>query len=556
MTIINNEMANKNIRALSSRNELDDNLFENIADLSHKSSSKTEFQELAKRFMIDDSVVFGTSSFYDFTKENNRNKKIHACSGTACMVAKTQEKLHNFLENHFDADQIGHAACVGRCHTNSAFMYDDRTYSANTEEELEKILSTSSALRSQDNVYNIASNTTPILTSKIEDIVAFYELAKKYKNNTQQVIQELKISNLRGRGGAGFPFWFKLDAVFKEGISSLGNAATQKYVVCNADEGDPGAYSDMYLMEHQPHKVLFGMYMSGLTVGANTGVLYIRGEYPDSIRIVTKAISDLKEKNLIGDFRFKIIQGQGSYVCGEETALLNSIEGLRPEVRVRPPYPAQYGLYGKPTVLSNVETFANIHWILENGGAAYASLGTKQSTGTKLVSLDSFFNTPGMYEIEMGTAMTTIFHEFGNGFKSKIKAFQIGGPLGGIVPLHKISDLTLDFESLNSNGFLLGHASVVSIPSDYPMVNFLAHLLEFTSDESCGKCYPCRIGAFRGMEMLQKAQNEDYKIDRNLFNDLLETLEIGSLCALGGGVPLPVRNALLYFEEELKEYFN
>lgn len=538
-------MANKNIRSLSSRKELNDNLFENIADLSHKNATKEDFQELAKRFFIDDSVVAGTASFYDFTREENRNKKIHVCSGTACMVAKTQTKLHKNISKHFSDEEIGHAACVGRCHTNNAFMFDGKTFSSSNEKELNTIISDK---KHQENKYNVGCNTTPILTSKIENISKFYSLTEKFKNNPQQVIQEIKTSNLRGRGGAGFPFWFKLDAVIKENNK-------QKYIVCNADEGDPGAYSDMYLMEHQAHKVLFGMYIAGLTVGANTGVLYIRGEYPDSIKIVDEAISELKEKNLIGNFRFKIIRGQGSYVCGEETALLNSIEGLRPEVRVRPPYPAQYGLFGKPTVLSNVETFANIHWILENGGSNYASLGTKQSTGTKLVSLDSFFNNPGMYEIEMGTDLHTVFYEYGNGFKEDIKAFQIGGPLGGIIPIHKIGELTLDFESLNSNGFLLGHASVVSIPKDFPMIQFLEHLMEFTADESCGKCYPCRIGSFRGMEMLQKAQNDNYKINRQLFDDLLETLEIGSLCALGGGVPLPVKNALQYFNDELKYYF-
>ncbi len=538
-------MANKNIRTLSSRKELDDNLFENIADLSHKNASKEEFQGLANRFMIDDSVVFGTSSFYDFTRVENRNKKIYVCSGTACMVAKSQSNLTNLLKKHFDTEQVGHAACVGRCHSNGAFMFENNTYSANTKEKLEPILSTSTNPKVQENKYNIDCNTTPILTSKIEDIAKFYFLAEKHKNNPQQIIQELKLSNLRGRGGAGFPFWFKLDAVLKEGIGI--SPPTQKYVVCNADEGDPGAYSDMYLMEHQPHKVLFGMYISGLTVGANIGVLYIRGEYPDSIRIVSEAIEDLKESNLIGDFQFKIIKGQGSYICGEETALLNSIEGLRPEVRVRPPYPAQYGLYGKPTVLSNVETFANIHWILEKGGDAFASLGTNQSTGTKLVSLDSFFNNPGIYEIEMGTDLNVVFNDYGKGFNTEIKAVQIGGPLGGIVPIHKISDLTLDFESLDLNGFLLGHASFVSIPANFPMIQFLEHLLEFTADESCGKCYPCRIGSHRGKEMLQKAQNSNYKIDRQLFDDLLETLEIGSLCALGGCVPLPIKNALHYF---------
>ncbi len=540
-------MANKNIRTLSSRKELNDNLFENIADLSHKNASKEKFQALAKKFLIDDSVVVGTASFYDFTREENRNKKIHVCSGTACMVAKSQSSLHKNLTKHFSEDEIGHAACVGHCHSNNAFMLDDKTYSAHSEEDLENVLS-QKEVSSCINNYNIDCNTTPILTSEIQNIENFYALSESFKDKSQDVIQQLKTSNLRGRGGAGFPFWFKLDAVIKENNQ-------QKYIVCNADEGDPGAYSDMYLMEHQPHKVLFGMYISGLIVGANIGVLYIRGEYPDSIRIINDTISVLKEKNLIGDFKFKIIRGQGSYVCGEETALLNSIEGLRPEVRVRPPYPAQYGLFGKPTVLSNVETFANIHWILENGGEKYASLGTKQSTGTKLVSLDSFFNIPGMYEIEMGTPLQTVFDDFGGGFKSEVKAVQIGGPLGGIVPIHKIKDLTLDFESLNSNGFLLGHASFVSIPVDFPMITFLEHLLEFTADESCGKCYPCRIGSHRGMEMLQKAQNSDYKIDKQLFDDLLETLEIGSLCALGGGIPLPVKNALFYFQDELNEYF-
>lgn len=538
-------MANKNIRSLSYRKELDDNLFENVAQLANKSASQAEYHELAERFMIDDSVVFGTASFYDFLRPENQGKTVHVCNGTACMVASTQEKLINNLTDIVDADKIGHAPCLGHCHHNSAFLYDDKTYSSNSSEDLKEIINSKSY---QENQYHVDCNTTPILTSKIEGITDFYKLAEKYRGRSREAIEELKTSNLRGRGGAGFPFYFKLDAVIKE-------SANQKYIVCNADEGDPGAYSDMYLMEHQPHKVLFGMYIAGIIVGADTGVLYIRGEYPDSIRKINAAIDELKELGLAQDFRFKIIRGQGSYICGEETALLSSIEGLRPEVRVRPPYPAQYGLYGKPTVLSNVETFANVHWILENGGAAYADLGVGKSTGTKLVSLDSFFNRPGMYEIEMGTPLNTVFEEYGKGFKSDVKAVQVGGPLGGIVPTHKIDELTLDFESFASQNFLLGHASVVSIPANFPMVKFLEHLLEFTADESCGKCYPCRIGSHRGYEMLKKAQNENYKIDRQLFDDLVETLEIGSLCALGGGIPLPIKNALQYFEDELKLYF-
>ncbi|MDO9260626.1 MAG: NAD(P)H-dependent oxidoreductase subunit E, partial [Flavobacteriaceae bacterium] len=348
--------------------------------------------ELAKIFFTDDSVVYGTASFYDFLKPENRNKKVHICNGTACLVARTQENLHHQLEKHFKVDEIGHAACVGRCHENSAFMLDDQVYSADSFEKIKVILNHKSI---QENQYHIGCNTTPILTKPIEDIATFYQLIKTYKNSPTAVIDALKTANLRGRGGAGFPFYFKVDAVSKE-------VNSQKYVVCNADEGDPGAYSDMYLLEHQTHKVLFGMMMTGLIVGANTGVLYIRGEYPDAIRKTQNAIQELIDLNLLNDFKFKIIRGQGAYVCGEETALLNSIEGLRPEVRVRPPFPTQSGLFGKPTLLSNVETFANVHWILENGGKAYANLGTSKSAGTKLVSLDSYFNQPGIYEIEMG----------------------------------------------------------------------------------------------------------------------------------------------------------
>ena len=538
-------MANKSSRSLSARNGLENNLFETIASQVAQDDAVKKLQQTAKDFLLGDAVVYGTASFYDFTKETAQKHKVRVCSGTACMTAQTQDTLTKRLENHFEPDEIGHAACLGHCHSNAAFMYDDKTYSANNANTLQNIITTKPTIT---NDYTVDCNTTPILTKAITDIAAFYSLATPLKKQALKVIDELKASNLRGRGGAGFPFWFKLDAVYKEDN-------TQKYIVCNADEGDPGAYSDMYLMEHQAHKVLFGMYLAGLTVGADTGVLYIRGEYPNSIRSIMAAIEELKAQHIASDFKFKIIRGQGAYICGEETALLNSIEGLRPEVRVRPPYPAQYGLFGKPTVLSNVETFANIHWILENGGAAYANIGTTKSTGTKLVSLDSFFNKPGIYEIAMETPIETVINTYGGGFKTAVKAIQIGGPLGGIVPVAKLKDLTLDFESLAAHQFLLGHASFVCIPKTFPMLDYIAHLLQFTADESCGKCYPCRIGSFRGYELLTKAKDENYKIDKVLFNDLLETLELGSLCALGGGVPLPIKNALTYFDDELRTYF-
>jgi len=249
------------------------------------------------------------------------------------------------------------------------------------------------------------------------------------------------------------------------------------------------------------------------------------------------------------------VEGSGAYICGEETSLLNSLEGLRPEVRTRPPFPAVYGLFGKPTVLSNVETFANIHFILEEGGSAWASLGTEKSPGTKLVSLDGAFSKPGLLEVRMGTPLRTVIDEMGGGTRYPVKAFQIGGPLGGLVPAEKIDDLTLDFESFSREGFLLGHASIVSVPESFPLIRLLEHLFEFTRKESCGKCFPCRLGSARGLELLSEAAIKGKKIDRELFDDLLETMQTGSLCALGGGLPLPVRNALQYFSHELDEYF-
>jgi NADH-quinone oxidoreductase subunit F len=254
-------------------------------------------------------------------------------------------------------------------------------------------------------------------------------------------------------------------------------------------------------------------------------------------------------------FRFKVIKAQGAYICGEETALLSSIEGQRPEVRIRPPYPAQKGLFNLPTVVNNVETIANLPFILSNGGNEFAAIGTSKSTGTKLISLDGYFNSPGIYEVPMGTPLSRVINELGAGFRKPIKALHIGGPLGGLVPVSKINDLTIDFESFAQQGFLLGHASIVCIPQEFPILLYIEHLFEFTAHESCGKCFPCRLGSTRGKELLRKARTENSSIDTVLFTDLLETLEIGSLCMLGGGLPLPVKNALHYFEDELKSYF-
>jgi len=547
----------KNLSELSGRKGLKNNLFEQLGNsaIATGTPDQEALDRLSKEFLIGTANTYGTATFYDFMKPENKGKKVYVCNGSACLCAGTQDDVTKKVKNHFEEAEIGHMTCLGRCHENSAFHLAGKNYSGSDIDELDHLIKTTSAKKDKYHVDHIGCD---VLTADYLGFPAHYELLKTVlKRNSAEVLEEIKLSNIRGRGGAGFPMGFKL-----ESCRNVENET--KFIICNADEGDPGAYSDRYLLEERPHSVLFGMIVAGYVTGANWGVVYIRGEYPESVEIIEKAVQELRDNKLLGDnidnsgfdFDFKVIKAQGAYICGEETALINSIEGQRPEVRVRPPYPTQEGLFNKPTIVNNVETLAALHFILSEGGAIYKGLGTEKSSGTKLVSLDSHFNKPGMYEVEMGTSLSEVVIELGGGFKSPVKAMQIGGPLGGIVPVSKIDKLTIDFESFAQEGFLLGHASVVCIPEDFPMIRYIEHLFEFASYESCGKCFPCRLGTKRGQELAQKAQNEDYQIDRELMTDLLNTLEQTSLCAHGGGIPLPIKNALTYFDSELRQYFS
>ncbi len=546
----------KNLGDLSRRKGLRENLFEElgIAASATGTVAKEDIERLSDEFLMGKANVYGSVTFYDFLRPENQGKKAYICNGSSCLSAGTQPALKEKLSAHFTEEEIGEMCCLGRCHENSSFHVGGKNYSGNAINDIEAIKNDKKVVADK---YNVASYGTPVLTTPFPGIDAYYTiLADTLKRTPDELLEELKISGLRGRGGAGFPIGFKLE-------SCKNTVDSQKYIVCNADEGDPGAYSDRYLLEEQPHSVLLGMMIAGYITGANAGVVYIRGEYPEAVEITQKAIDDIKAKGFLGEnilgsgfnYDFKVIKALGAYICGEETALLSSIEGQRPEVRVRPPYPTQQGLFNKPTVVNNVETLACIPYVIKNGGAKFASFGKGRSTGTKLVSLDGYFKKPGIYEVDMGTPLSVVINELGGGFRSNIKAMHIGGPLGGLVPVEKIKDLSVDFESFAQNGFLLGHASVVCLPEEFPIVLYIKHLFEFTAHESCGKCFPCRLGSTRGYEMVHKAMTSDYKMDRTLLNDLLTTLEIGSLCALGGGLPLPIKNALQYFDGELAQYF-
>lgn len=547
----------KNLSELSGRKGLEDNLFDRYGKLSLDTGAPAvgDLEKLADEFLVGTATAYGTTTFYDFLKPENQGKKVYICNGSVCLCAGTQESLKEELTQHFDESEIGEMCCLGRCHENSAFQYKGTNYSGKNGQEINEIIHKNKGTTDQ---YSVSSIGTAVLTQPAGEIGHYATLLERlYQSDPDDVLQEIKTSSLRGRGGAGFPIGMKLGFCQQE-------QSDTKFIICNADEGDPGAYSDRYLLEQRPLEVLIGMMIAAYVVGAEWGVVYIRGEYPESVEIIEETIKDLSRLQLIGEnifdsgkaFQFKVIKAQGSYICGEETALINSIEGQRPEVRIRPPYPAQQGLFNKPTVVNNVETLAALPYIMQHGGAAYAALGTAKSSGTKLVSLDSQFQRPGLVEVEMGTPLSEVIYGGGGGFTAPVKALHIGGPLGGLVPVHKIEELSLDFESFQQAGFLLGHASVVSVPQSFPIIKYLEHLFEFAADESCGKCFPCRLGTRRAQEMLYKAESEDYKIDRVLFDDLLHTLEIGSLCAHGGGIPLPVRNALHYFEEELGQYFS
>jgi len=543
----------KNISKLSGKVGLKNNLFQKISERSLKSNKDKDIKDLADEYNMGVSTIHGAESFYEFLRPAHREKKAFVCNGSACMCAGTQENLKKKLESKLGKEKVGHMFCLGHCYENNSFHYNGQNYAGEDINKLDQIIKGENIKQKKFTSKSFAS-TSFLMDENILNIDQFKKLLEKYINTERkEIIKSLTDSNLSGRGGAGFPTGMKWDFCGRE-------KSEKKYVVCNADEGDSGAFSDRYLLEDQPLKVLFGMVICGYVIGGDEGVLYIRGEYPRSIESINGSINALKESKLLGksilgtnfSFDLNICIGQGAYICGEETALIASIEGRRAEVDVRPPFPVTEGLYKKPTVVNNVETLAAATGILIHGSEKFSSIGNKKSAGTKLVCFDSFFNNPGIYEIDMCTPMKKVINEIGGGFKEPIKALQIGGPLGGVVPLEIAEKLNLDFQEFTNAGFMLGHGSIVSIPKNFKMIEYIHHLFEFTAEESCGKCFPGRIGSYRGKEMFDQALNKSHKIPMKILNDLLKTMKEGCLCALCGAIPVPISNILKYFGDEMK----
>ncbi|HBL83802.1 MAG: NADH dehydrogenase [Clostridiales bacterium GWF2_38_85] len=368
-----------------------------------------------------------------------------------------------------------------------------------------------------------------------------------------QVIQLMKDSGLRGRGGGGFPTGMKWDFAAK-------SVSDKKYVVCNADEGDPGAFMDRSVLEGDPHAVIEAMAIAGYAIGADEGYIYVRAEYPIAIKRLTIAIAQAREYGLLGkdifstsfNFDIQLRFGAGAFVCGEETALLTSIEGNRGEPRPRPPFPAVKGLFGQPTIINNVETFANIPQIILKGAEWFASMGTEKSKGTKVFALGGKITHTGLVEIPMGTTLREIVEEIGGGVPNgkKFKAAQTGGPSGGCIPASHI-DTPIDYDNLIAIGSMMGSGGLIVMDEDNCMVDIAKFFLEFTVDESCGKCTPCRIGTRRMLELLTKITNGNGTLeDIDHLEELAKHIKATALCGLGQTAPNPVLSTLRYFRDE------
>ena len=377
------------------------------------------------------------------------------------------------------------------------------------------------------------------------------------KGDRMAVIEELKRSGLRGRGGAGFPAGVKWEAAYHE-------PGEEKYIICNADEGDPGAFMDRSVFEGDPHSVIEGMLIGGYAIGAAHGVVYIRAEYPLAVERLSQAIEQARSRGLLGknilgtdfscDLNIKI--GAGAFVCGEETALIESMEGKRGMPRLKPPFPAQSGYLNEPSNINNVETFANVAWIIQHGGTAFAAMGTENSKGTKVFALTGKVQRGGLVEVPMGNSLKDVIFDIAGGIKDgrAYKAVQMGGPSGGCIPA-ALMDTPIDYKALSATGAIMGSGGMVVMDDSTCMVNIARFFLDFTARESCGKCVPCRIGTTRMMEILNRiCEGEGQEGDIELLEELCVSIKDGALCGLGQTAPNPVLTTIRYFREEYEAH--
>ena len=520
-----------------------------------------------------------------------REKHILVCHGTGCTSSKSPEILENFRkilkEKGIENVRVVKTGCFGLCSKGPIVIIrpEDTFYSMVTPDDCEEIIQKhiiegkiverllckdidGTVVKKLDELpfykkqMRIALKNCGIINPEdIDEYIAFdgfKALEKVLTSMTRdEVIDEITKSGLRGRGGAGFPTGKKWSFVKVE-------PEGQKYVICNADEGDPGAFMDRSILEGDPHSVLEAMAIAGYAVGSNKGYIYVRAEYPIAVERLKIAINQEREYGLLGehifgtDFSFDIDikLGAGAFVCGEETALIESIEGKRGQPRVKPPYPAHIGLWGKPTLINNVETYANVTRIIIKGSEWYSSIGTEKSKGTKVFALGGNVNNVGLVEVPMGTTLREIIYDIGGGIPNgrEFKAAQTGGPSGGCIPKEHL-DTKIDYESLAEIGSMMGSGGLIVMDDTKCMVNIARFYLDFTVSESCGKCTPCRIGTKRMLEILERicegngTEEDLYKLERLAFN-----IKKSAICGLGQTAPNPVISTMKYFREEYRRH--
>ena len=525
------------------------------------------------------------------TKADTREKNILVCHGTGCTSSKSPEILETFRkilkEKNIDNVKVIKTGCFGLCAKGPIVIIrpEDTFYAMVTPADCEEIIQThivegkkverllckdidGSKVNSLDELSfykkqkRIALKNCGVINPEdIDEYLAFdgYKaLEKALKEMTpDEIIDVISKSGLRGRGGAGFPTGKKWE--FTKAAEN-----EQKYVVCNADEGDPGAFMDRSILEGDPHSILEAMSIAAYCIGANKGFIYVRAEYPIAVKRLQIAINQARNYGILGknifdsgfDFDIEIRLGAGAFVCGEETALLESIEGKRGQPRLKPPYPAVAGLWGKPTLINNVETYANIAQIILNGSEWYSSIGTEGSKGTKVFALGGNVNNIGLVEVPMGTTLREIVFDIGGGIPNgrEFKAAQTGGPSGGCIPKEHL-DTPIDYESLKEIGSMMGSGGLIVMDDTKCMVSLAKFYLDFTVSESCGKCTPCRIGTKRMHEILEKiCDGKGEEKDLKLLEELSQNIIKSSVCGLGQTAPNPVISTMKYFRNEYEEH--
>lgn len=501
----------------------------------------------------------------------------------SCGIAAGAAKIHDYLGEHAQFAELSITGCIGMCYLEPIVdVIEDgikRTYckvstellpeftAALERRDFEGAFLKGLELKAEDRAFlenqtRIAlRNCGKINPESIDEYIAaggYRALEKVLREMTpEDVIETIKKSGLAGRGGAGFPTWFKWNAARQ-------SAGAEKYLICNADEGDPGAFMDRAVIESDPHNLIEGMLIGAYAIGAGEAVVYVRAEYPLAIVRLTKAIRQAEERGYLGEniagsgfsCKMRIKAGAGAFVCGEETALIESLEGERGMPRLKPPFPAQKGYWQKPSNINNVETFANVPWILENGGEAFAALGTEDSKGTKVFALTGKIKRGGLVEIPMGKTLRDVIYGIGGGIRDgkEFKAVQMGGPSGGCIPA-SLLDTVIDYKQLSATGAIMGSGGMVVMDETTCMVDMARFFLDFTAKESCGKCIHCRIGTKRMLEILNRIVNgEGRDGDIELLEELCTTIKDGALCGLGQTAPNPVLTTIRYFRNEYEAH--